>query len=137
MLEGQVDSALQTLGAGRQSFGKSAALRDREAHYVVIGDAYDRLRLAVKLDSSQIQDYLRQIHTLEPGDAAQIEQMLVHTFANRIADQRAAGRKNIVDELISAGKELFPAWADQLGQGKVGALTQAGVEIDADAPLPR
>ncbi len=137
MLEGQVDSALQTLGAGRQSFGKSAALRDRDAHYVVIGDVYDRLRLAVKLDIGQIQDYLRQIQTLEPGDAASIDQMLVHTFADRIADQRAAGRKNIAEDLIAAGKDLFPALADQLSQGRVGALTQAGVEIDADGSLPQ
>ena len=134
MLEGQVDSALQTLGAGRQSFGKSAALRDREAHYVVIGDLYDRLRLAVKLDVSQIRDYLRQIQTLEPADATSIEHMLVHTFADRIADQRAAGRKNIVDDLITAGKDLFPTSADQLSQGRAGALTQAGVEIDTDTP---
>jgi hypothetical protein len=134
MLEGQVDAALQTLGAGRQSFGKSAPLRDRETHYVVIGDVYDRLRLAVKLDVSQIRDYLRQIQTLESEDATSIEQMLVRTYADRIADQRAAGRKNIADDLIDAGKELFPAWADQLSQGRAGALSQAGVEVATDAP---
>ena len=137
MLEGQLDAALQTLGAGRQSFGKSASLRDREAHYVVIGDVYDRLRLAVKLDTGQIREYLQQIQTLEPADAGAIGQMLVHTFADRIADQRAAGRKNIVDDLIATGKELFPEWADQLGQGRAGALTQAGVEIDTSATRPR
>jgi hypothetical protein len=129
MLQGQVDAALQTLSAGRQAFGKSPSLRDREAHYVVVGDAYDRLRLAVKLDIAELQGYLQKIRTLEPDDAHSIEQMLVRTLSNRIADQRAAGRKTIVDDLLSSGRELFPAWADQLAQGTPGVLPQAGVEI--------
>jgi hypothetical protein len=131
MLQGQVDSALQTLSAGRQAFGKSPALRDREAHYVVIGDAYDRLRLAVKLDIAELRGYLQKIQTLEPDDATSIEQMLVRTLSNRIADQRAAGRKTIVDDLLGSGRELFPAGADQLAQGTAGVLPQAGVEIGA------
>jgi hypothetical protein len=137
LLEGQVDSALQTLGAGRQSFGKSTALRDREAHYVVIGDAYDRLRLAVKLDVTELRGYLQRVQTLEPDDATAIDQMLVRTLSNRIADQRVAGRKTIADDLISGGRDLFPAWADQLTQGTPGVLSRAGVEIGtAEAPTP-
>lgn len=129
MLEGKLDAALQTLSDGRQSFGKSPTLRDREAHYVVIGDAYDRLRLAVRLDVAELRGYLQQIRTLEPGDATAIEQMLARTLSNRIADQRAAGRQVIVDDLLRGGQELFPAWAEQLNQGTPGALPQAGVEI--------
>jgi hypothetical protein len=122
MLAGQIDAALQTLQAGRQSFGKSAALRDREAHYVVIGDAYDRLRLAVKLTVGDLGAYVQQIRTLEPGDATAIEQMLARVLANRIADQRAAGRSGIADELLSSGRELFPASADELARGTPGVL---------------
>src|SRR5581483_7828716 len=129
MLDGKLDAALQTLSAGRQSFGKSPALRDREAHYVVIGDAYDRLRLAVKLDLPELRGYLQQIRTLEPEDATAIEQMLARTLSNRIADQRAAGRSVIVDALLQDGRDLFPAWADQLNQGQPGVLPQAGVEV--------
>jgi hypothetical protein len=129
MLEGEVDDALQTLNAGRQSFGKSAALREREVHYVVIGDAYDRLRLAVRLDAAEMQGFLQQIQTSEPADAAGIQQMLAKTLANRIADQRAAGRTTIADGLVSSGQELLPAWAEQLTQGTPGALPQVGVEV--------
>ena len=133
MLKGEVDGALQTLNAGRQSFGKSAALREREAHYVVVGDAYDRLRLAVRLDMGEMQGFLQQIQTSEPEDAAGIQQMFARTLANRIADQRAAGRTTIADGLVSTGRELFPAWAEQLTQGTPGALPQEGVEVGAGA----
>jgi hypothetical protein len=137
MLAGQVDSALETLSAGRQSFGKSAALRDQEAHYVVIGDTYDRLRLAVKLDINELRGYLQRIDTLEANDATSIKLMLARTLSNRIADQRASGRKNIVDDLVNGGRDLFPAWADQLTQGTPGLLPQGGVEIGAlEAPAP-
>lgn len=136
MLDGQVDAALQTLNVGRQSFGKSTALRDREAHYVVVGDAYDRLRLAVKLDVAELRGYLEKIQSLEPDDATSIEEMLVHTLSNRIADQRTAGRNTVADDLLSSGRELFPVWAAQLTGGKSGALPQAGVEIGAvEAPV--
>jgi hypothetical protein len=135
MLDGQVDAALQTLSVGRQKFGKSTVLRDLEAHYVVIGDGYDRLRLAVKLDVSEVRSYLQQIQTLEPNDSTSIEEMLVRTLSNRIADQRAAGRKAIADELLSSGRELFPVWADQLTQGTSGALPERGVDVGiAEAP---
>ena len=119
------------MSAGRQTFGKSVPLRDREAHYVVIGDAYDRLRMAVKLDVAEQQGYLQQIRSLESDDAGAIEQMLMRTLSNRIADQGAAGRKVIVADLVSSGRGLFPAWAEQLTQGKPGVLSQAGVEIGA------
>ncbi len=132
MLDGKVDAALQTLGAGRQSFGKSVALRDREAHYVVIGDTYDRLRMAVKLDVTEMRGYLERIRSLEPDDATSIEGMLVQTLSNRIADQRAAGRATVADELLNSGRDLFPAWTEQLARGKSGVLPAAGVEIGTE-----
>jgi hypothetical protein len=137
MLGGQVDGALETLAAGRQTFGKSAALRDLEAHYVVIGNAYDRLRLAVKLDAGEIQPYLQQIRTLEPADVGAVEQMLASVLANRIADQRAAGREQIAGGLLAAGRTLFPAFSVQLGQGKAGALGDAGGDAGAPPPTDR
>ena len=136
MLKGDVDDALQTLKLGRQSFGKSAALLDRETHYVVIYEAYDRLRWAVKLNVAELRDYLQKIQTLEPGDTPVIEQMLARTLSNRIADQRAVGRNTIADDLLSSGRELFPVWADQLTQGTPGVLPQAGVEVDTVAAPP-
>jgi hypothetical protein len=135
MLDGQVDAALQTLSVGRQKFGKSTVLRDLEAHYVVIGDAYDRLRLAVKLDVTEGRSYLQQIQTLDPNDSTSIAEMLVRTLSNRIADQRAAGRRAIADELLSSGRDLFPVWADRLTQGTSGALPERGVDVGiAEAP---
>jgi hypothetical protein len=135
LLDGQVDTALQTLSVGRQKFGKSTVLRDLEAHYVVIGDAYDRLRLAVKLDVTAMRSYLQQIQTLEPNDSTSIEEMLVRTLSNRVADQHAAGRQAIADELLSSGRDLFPVWADRLTQGTSGALPERGVDVGiAEAP---
>lgn len=136
MLDGQVDAALQTLSVGRQKFGKSIVLRDLEAHYVVIGDAYDRLRLAVKFDVTEVRSYLQQIQTLEPNASTSIEEMLVRTLSNRIADQRAAGRKAIADELLSSGRDLFPVWAELLTRGTSGALPERGVEVGtAEMPV--
>lgn len=129
MLQGEIDGALETLGKGRQKFGKSPALREREAHFVVVGDAYDRLRLAVKLDMADLQRYLQQIRMLEPQDATSIEQMLARVLSNRIADQRAAGRTAVADDLMISGRKLFPAWADELTHGSRGALPEGGVEI--------
>jgi hypothetical protein len=129
LLAGEVDAALQTLTAARQKFGKSAGLRDLEAHYVVIGDAYDRLRLGVKLDVPGVQRYLEQIHTLEPGDATSIELMLAQTLSHRIADQHAAGRDTIAGELLTSGRNLFPDFADLLTRGKAGALPASGIEL--------
>jgi hypothetical protein len=137
MLEGHVGDALKTLGAGRAAFGKSTTLRDREAHYVVIGDAYDRLRLAVKLDAAGLEPYLAKIRMLESADASAIQQMLAKILANRIADQRAAARKEIADELLAVGRELFPAQAEQLEKGTAGALPDDDVSIATDAaPAP-
>jgi hypothetical protein len=134
LLAGDVDAALQTLSAARRSFGKSAALRDLEAHYVVVGDAFDRLRWGVKLDVPGMQGYLQQIRTLEPRDATSIELMLVQTLSNRIADQRAAGRGAIADELLASGGTLFPEYADVLTRGKAGALPEGGIEVGTIAP---
>jgi len=129
MLAGSVDDALQTLAAARQKFGRSPLLRDQEAHYVVIGDAYDRLRWAVKLDVPNVQGYLQQIPKLEPGDAASIGKMLAQTLSNRIADQRTAGRSAIADDLLTSGRSLFPDFADLLAQGQAGALPAGGLEV--------
>ncbi len=136
VLEANVDAALQTLSFARQKFGKSVALRDREAHYVVVGDAYDRLRLAVDLEAAEIQPYLQQIRLLEPQDATAIERMLARTLSNRIADQRAAGRQIIAEGLTNTGRELFPSWVELLGHGTSGVLPSTGVEVGTVATPP-
>lgn len=133
LLAGDVDKALQTLSTARRSFGKSAVLRDLEAHYVVVGDMYDRLRWGVKLDVPGLQGYLQQIRSLEPRDATSIELMLVQTLSNRIADQRAAGRDKIVEELLASGRTLFPEYSDSLTRGKAGALPESGLEVETGA----
>ncbi len=135
LLAGEVDASLQTLSAARRKFGKSAGLRDLEAHYVVVGDAYDRLRWGVKLDVPGLLRLLQQIRTSEPGDAASIEQMLAQTLSNRIADQRAAGRSTIAEDLLIAGRTLFPDLAEMLIRGKAGALPVGGIEVGTSAPL--
>jgi hypothetical protein len=135
LLAGEVDAALETLSAARRKFGKSVVLRDLETHYVVIGDAYDRLRWGVKLDVPGIRGYLQQIRTLEPVDASPIEQMLAQTLANRIADQHAAGRGAIAEDLALAGRTLFPDHAEMLTRGKSGALPAGGIEVGTAPPL--
>jgi hypothetical protein len=137
LLAGEVDAALQTLATARQKFGRSPVLRDLEAHYVVIGDAYDRLRWGVKLDVPGVQSYLRQIPTLEPADAKSIEAMLAQTLSHRIADQRTAGRDTIADELLTSGRSLFPDFADLLTQGKAGALPTGGIEVGTATPAEK
>ena len=138
LLDGEVDAALSTLGAGRQKFGKSETLRDQEEHYVLIGDAYDRLRLAVILNVGVVERYLQRIQEIDPGDGTLIEQMLARVLANRIADQLAAGRVKIADDLLRDGQEAFPTRADLLAHGRAGALPETGVETGVDeAPRQR
>jgi len=129
LLDGQIDAALQTLSDGRRQFGKATTLRDLEAHYVVVGDAYDRLRFAAKINVGNLQEYLQQIRMLESGDATAVQKMLAQTLANRIADQRAAERNTIADDLFKSGRNLFPDSVDLLTQGTAGALPNTGVEI--------
>jgi hypothetical protein len=88
----------------------------------------------VKLDVPGLQGYLQQIRTLEPRDATSIELMLVQTLSNRIADQRAAGRGKIVEELLISGRMLFPDYAEVLTRGKAGALPESGIEVGTIAP---
>lgn len=130
MLAGQLEAALETLSAGRRKFGKSVPLRDLEAQYVVVGEAHDRLRLAVRLNVEDLRDYLHQIQTLGPSDATLIEQMLARTLGNRIADQRAAGRTVIANDLLNSGQDLFPVWTAELAHGQPGMLPNAGVAVE-------
>jgi hypothetical protein len=78
--------------------------------------------LGVKLDVGALQRYLEEIRTLESADAGGVEQMLAWTLAHRIADQQAAGRDTIADDLLNAGRQLFPASANLLTRGRSGQL---------------
>ena len=106
-----------------------AAVADVEARYVAVGDVYDRLATAVKLNSA---DQHRSIEALRAGEGADfpvVERMLARTLANRIADQRAAERPDVAVGLLAAGREIFPAYASNLEQGTAGALPKTGLAV--------
>ena len=123
------DAALRTLAAGRLKFGSSPELKNQEAHYVIIADAYDRLSTAIVLNVAEQKRYLDNLRVSEGSDFANVEQMLARTLANRIADQKAANRASLVDGLLEAGRRVFPEYAALLEQGTAGALPKAQLEV--------
>ena len=133
MLESHVDDALRTLADGRKKFGSSTELKALESHYVVLGDAYDRLSTAVNLNVAEQRRYLDTLRSAEAADFALIERMLARTLANRIADQRAAGRLTIASGLVESGKALFPDQVSVLEHGTAGAIPNTPIEVNPDA----
>jgi hypothetical protein len=125
----QTDAALRTLAAGRLKFGSSPELKNQEAHYVIIADAYDRLSTAIVLNVAEQKRYLDNLRVSEGSDFANVEQMLARTLANRIADQKAANRASLVDGLLEAARRVFPEYAALLEQGTAGALPKAQLEV--------
>ena len=126
---GHVDEALQTLATARKKFGsREAQLKDLEARYVAVGDAYDRLTVAVSLNVSEQRAVLDALRTSEGEDYPVTEEMLARTLANRIADQRAADRPSVATSLLEAGRTIFPDHAALLEQGTAGVLSGPTVE---------
>jgi non-specific serine/threonine protein kinase len=128
LLAGSPDAALKTIAAGRKKFGTSPDLKNLELRYITVGDAYDRLSIAVVLNVTEQQQYIDQIRANEGMDAPDIEKMLARTLADRIADQRAANRPSVVASLLDAGHKVFPDYAG-LEQGTPGALSAEPIEV--------
>jgi len=129
LLAGSVDPALQTIAAGRQKFGTAPDLKNLEQRYIVVGDAYDRLSTAVALNVAEQRHFLDQLRATEGDDYPAIEQMLARTLANRIADQRAAGRPTVAGSLLDAGRTVFADQSALLEQGKPGALPNTPLPV--------
>jgi len=132
MAAGRVDSALETLAAGRRKFGTAPELKNLEAHYVLVGDVYDRLSTAVALNASEQRRNLDQLRAAEAADYPMIERMLARTLANRIADQRAANRSSVTAALLEAGRKIFPEYSASLEEGKAGALPKTGIPVTTE-----
>ncbi len=131
---GHVDVALETLASGRKKFGSSPQLKNLEARYVAVGDLYDRLSTAVKLNAGEQRRSLEALRVAEGPDFPVIERMLARTLANRIADQRAVERPAVAANLLEAGREIFPGYAAALEQGTAGALPKTGIPVTVDEP---
>jgi hypothetical protein len=132
-LAGRVDAALATLAQGRQRFGRSPELRAVEQRYVVVGDAYDRLSTAIALNVGEQRRYLEALKASAGSDYAAIERMLAGTLANRIADERAAGRSAVAANLLDSGKQLFKDYQPLLEHGQAGVLAKSPLYVNPDA----
>jgi hypothetical protein len=108
---------------------KSQELHDLELRYVAAADFYDRLSTAVALNVADRKRALEDLHASEGDEFSIAEKMLALTLANRIADQRAAGRDPVADKLTEAGKEIFPQYSFELAQGTAGVLTGTPLPI--------
>ncbi|HTV77321.1 MAG TPA: serine/threonine-protein kinase [Steroidobacteraceae bacterium] len=128
-MAGQVDEALHTLADGRRKFGRSTDLQEQEARYVSGADLYDRLSTAVVLNPVTTRQALEALKAMPGEDFGAMVQMLAQTLANRIADQRAAGRGSVADALEKAGVQLFPDSAQVLRSGQPGRLSVAPIEV--------
>jgi hypothetical protein len=121
MLDGNPALALDTIAAGRKKYGGAAALKGLEITYDRVAEEVDRISKTGTLSVKDHQQWLSEIQSLAGDGYAEIEQMLVRTLANDIADQKAADRSSIVANLMDAGRKLFPEYAALLEQGKAGA----------------
>jgi serine/threonine protein kinase len=126
---GHVDASLQTLGAARQKFGSAPDLKNLEIRYVAVGDAYDRLSTAVSLNVTEQRRALDKLRASEGAEYPITEHMLARTLANRIADERAAGRTTVAATLLEGGRAVFPDSAAVLEQGTAGALPKTGLAV--------
>jgi serine/threonine protein kinase len=127
---GQVDDSLQTLATARRRFGRAPELRSLEARYVSAADVYDRLRMAVTLNLSEMQQALETLRSTEGDEYEVAAQMLAKTLANRIADQRAAGRVSLADTLLRSGRQIFPSYSGLLERGMPGLLPNTPIIVD-------
>jgi serine/threonine protein kinase len=123
LLAGSPDAALQTIALGRKRFGSASDLKNLELRYITVGDAFDRLSIAVALNVNEQQNYLESLRASEGPDFPDIERMLANTLANRIADERAANRPTVAASLLDAGRKVFPENSALLEQGTAGMLS--------------
>jgi serine/threonine protein kinase len=130
---GHVDDALKTLAEGRRHFGRSAELIDLERRYVAAGDIYDRLSSAVTINVADTQQSLEALRVQAADEYDVAAQMLAQTLADRIADERAAGRGAVADRLLQSGQKLFPKDTALLGRGTAGVLPNTPISVDDKA----
>lgn len=126
---GEVDVALKTLADGRQKFGASAELKALELRYVAVGEEFDRLSAAVSASIGDHRQHLEAIRAAGEAEYPVIERMLAQTLADRIADQRAAGRLPVANGLLDAGRKIFPEFGALLEQGVAGRLHNAPISV--------
>jgi serine/threonine protein kinase len=127
---GHVDDSLQILAKARRRFGRSQELKDLEMRYVAAADIYDRLSTAVTINFSDMQQSLDALRAAEGNEYDAAAQMLAQTLANRIADERAAGRINLADRLLVSGRRLFPSYSGILEHGTPGLLPNTPIIVD-------
>jgi hypothetical protein len=126
---GQVNPALQTLQDGLRKFGKAPELKDLQLRYTSAADLYDRMSTAVVLNTTATKLALDELRTAEGDEYEVAAQMLAQTLADRIADQRAAGRDPVADTLVEAGKQVFPNYSELLGRGRAGVLPATAIAV--------
>jgi serine/threonine protein kinase len=126
---GQVVESLQTIADARNNNPKSVELRDLHVRYTAAANIYDRLRYAVTLNVADMQGFLDQLKSSEGEEYDAAAQMLAQTLADRIADQRAANRETVANQLLEAGKQIFPGFVGILGRGRPGALPDTPIVV--------
>jgi len=127
---GKVEDALQTLADGRKKFAKSTQLQARQMRYVAAADIYDHMMNAVALNVGNWKQSLDELRSAEGDEYEAAAQMLAQTLADRIADQRVAGRQAVADRLLEAGQQIFPDYHNILVRGKAGVLPSKPIEIN-------
>jgi serine/threonine protein kinase len=127
---GKVNESLQTLKEGRRKFGKSPELKDLEARYVMAADIYDRMSSAVALNVADTMRSLGELKSTEGSEYEAAAQMLAQTLADRIADQKAAGRQAVADKLLESGTQIFPDYRNILARGTAGVLQATPIIVD-------
>jgi len=127
---GKVEDALQTLADGRKKFAKSTQLQALQMRYVAAADIYDHMMNAVALNVGNWKQSLDELRSAEGDEYEAAAQMLAQTLADRIADQRAAGRQAVADRLLEAGQQIFPDYHNILVRGMAGVLPSKPIEVN-------
>jgi hypothetical protein len=97
--------------------------------YIAAANVYDRLRYAVTLNVNDLKGFLTDLKASEGDEYDSAAQMLAQTLADRIADQRAAGRETVANQLLDSGKQVFPSFPGILDHGRAGALPDTPIAV--------
>jgi hypothetical protein len=126
---GQVIESLHTIDDGRTKYQKSVELHDLYLRYTAAANIYDRLRYAVTLNVNDMKGFLTDLKASEADEYDAAAQMLAQTLADRIADQRAAGRETVASQLLETGKQVFPSFVGILEHGRAGVLPDTPMAV--------
>jgi serine/threonine protein kinase len=127
---GKLEESLKTLADGRKKFARATELKDAQARYTAVADAYDHMSTAVSLNVESWKQNLSDLQAAEGEEYEAAAQMLAQTLADRIADQRAANREAVADKLLEQGKQIFPDYGNILGRGTAGVLPVTPIAVD-------